>query len=361
MDKKILKFTTIVNETKEIPKLVCQSAKNAPYVKYGANNDFPDYIFELYNNSSQFNSIVETMKNYILGSGISSNFHLKIVNRKGDSFENFIEKLIYDYLIFGSFSFQVTRNKLGNISEVNWIDIRYARTNEDEDKIYYSTEWSKNRRQPKVYDRFTIGSQFPTSIFYYKGRRTRDVYGVPMYLAALTSLEISTQIPEYHLNNLTNGFHPSCIVNFCNGSNLSEDVMDEIEDSIKEKFTGVKNASKILLSFNDDMAHRTTIERLPDDGHVDIYNTLKDSVEKDIYTAFRINKLLMGNGEDSTGFNKQAYLESFALYQKTVIQPIQTEIEQVINGVLGEGSLKFNKFELDWGADEDQDTSKIIQ
>ena len=362
MDKKTLKFTTIVNETKEIPKLVCQSAKNAPYVKYGENNDFPNYIFELYNNSSQFNSIVETMKNYILGSGVSSNFHLKIVNRKGDSFENFIEKLVYDYLIFGSFSFQVTRNKLGNISELNWIDIRYARTNEDEDKIYYSTEWSKNRRQPKVYDRFTIGSQFPTSIFYYKGRRTRDVYGVPMYLAALTSLEISTQIPEYHLNNLTNGFHPSAIVNFCNGSNLSEDVMDEIEDSIKEKFTGVKNASKILLSFNDDMAHRTTIERLPDDGHVDIYNTLKDSVEKDIYTAFRINKLLMGNGEDSTGFNKQAYLESFALYQKTVIQPIQNEIEQVINGVLGEGALHFDEFTIDWsetGADEN--TSDIIK
>lgn len=362
MDKKTLKFTTIVNETKEIPKLVCQSAKNAPYIKYGANNDFPDYIFELYNNSSQFNSIVETMKNYILGNGVSSNFHLKIVNRKGDSFENFIEKLIYDYLIFAGFSFQITRNKLGNISELNWIDMRNVRTNEDEDKIYYSTEWNKGRRVPKVYDRFTIGSQFPTSIFYYKGRRTRDVYPTPIYLAALTSLEISTQIPEYHLNNLTNGFHPSAIVNFCNGSNLSEDVMDEIEDSIKEKFTGVKNASKILLSFNDDMAHRTTIERLPDDGHVDIYNTLKDSVEKDIYTAFRINKLLMGNGEDSTGFNKQAYIESFALYQKTVIQPIQTEIEQVINGVLGEGALHFDEFTIDWSETGDnEDTSKIIE
>ena len=360
--KKRLNFTTIVNESKEIPKLVCQSAKNAPYVKYGTDNLFPEYIFELYNNSSQFNSIVETMKNYILGSGIISNFPLKIVNRKGDSFENFIEKLVYDFLIFAGFSFQITRNKLGNISEINWIDMRNVRTNEDEDKIYYSTEWNKGRRVPKVYDRFTIGSEFPTSIFYYKGRRTRDVYPTPMYLAALTSLEISTQIPEYHLNNLTNGFHPSCIVNFCNGSNLSEDVMDEIEESIENKFTGVKNASKILLSFNDDMAHRTTIERLPDDGHVDIYNTLKDSVEKDIYTAFRINKLLMGNGEDSTGFNKQAYLESFALYQKTVIQPIQSEIEQVINGVLGEGALHFDKFTIDWSeTGSDESSSNIIE
>ena len=360
--KKRLNFTTVVNETKEIPKLVCQSAKNAPYVKYGENNDFPNYIFELYNNSSQFNSIVETMKNYIMGSGISSNFHLKIVNRKGDSFENFIEKLIYDFLIFGSFSFQVTRNKLGNISELNWIDIRYARTNEDEDKIYYSTEWSKGRRQPKVYERFTIGSEFPTSIFYYKGRRTRDVYGVPMYIAAITSLEISTQIPEYHLNNLTNGFHPSAIVNFCNGSSISEDVMSEIEDAIKEKFTGTQNSSKILLSFNDDMAHRTTIERLPDDGAVDIYNTLKDNVEKDIFTAFRINKLLMGNSEESTGFNKQAYLESFSLYNQTVISPIQRELEEVINNVLGEGALHFNEFQINWSeTGTDESSSNIIE
>ena len=360
--KKRLNFTTIVNETKEIPKLVCQSAKNAPYVKYGTDNLFPEYIFELYNNSSQFNSIVETMKNYIMGSGISSNFPMKIVNRKGDSFENFIEKLIYDYLIFGSFSFQVTRNKLGNISELNWIDIRFVRTNEDEDKIYYSTEWSKGRRQPKVYNRFTIGSEFPTSIFYYKGRRTREVYGVPMYIASLTSLEISTQIPEYHLNNLTNGFHPSAIVNFCNGSNLSEDVMDEIEESIEKKFTGTKNASKILLSFNDDMAHRTTIERLPDDGAVDIYNTLKDNVEKDIYTAFRINKLLMGNSEESTGFNKQSYIESFSLYNQTVISPIQRELEEVINNVLGEGALHFNEFQINWSeTGSDESTSNIIE
>ena len=360
--KKQLNFTTIVNETKEIPKLVCQSAKNAPYVKYGTDNLFPEYIFELYNNSSQFNSIVETMKNYIMGSGISSNFNLKIVNRKGDSFENFIEKLIYDYLIFGSFSFQVTRNKLGNISELNWIDIRYVRTNEDEDKIYYSTEWSKGRRMPKIYEKFTIGSEFPTSILYYKGRRTRDVYGVPMYIAALTSLEISTQIPEYHLNNLTNGFHPSAIVNFCNGSNMSEAVMDEIEENIKKKFTGTKNASKILLSFNDSTEHATTFERLADDGNIDIYSNLANSVEKDIYTAFRISKLLLGNGEDNTGFSKQSYIEAFSLYNQTVISPIQRELEEVINNVLGEGALHFNEFRINWsetGADES--TSNIIE
>ena len=354
-------FTAIVNETKEIPRLEVKQVKNCKYLKYGTDNLFPQYIYELYTHSGQMSAIIDTMKDYIEGNGIVSNYK-EIVNRKGDTFDLFIEKLIIDYLLFGGFAFQIIRNKGHEICELNWLDFRYIRVNEDEDLIFYNKEWSNGRVQPKVYDRYWNGSIQPNSVFYYKGRQTRNQYPEPCYLAALTSLEISTQIPDYHLNNLTNGFHPSAIVNFNNGSNLSEDVMDEIEDKIKEKFTGVKNATKIMLSFNDDTDHATTIERLADEGNVDIYNTLKESTEKDIYTAFRISKLLLGNGEDNTGFNKQSFLESFALYNKTVIQPIQKEIEKVINGVLGDGALHFDKFTVDWSeTGSDEDNSNIIK
>ena len=354
-------FTAIVNEIKEVPRLEVKQVKNCKYLKYGTDNLFPQYIYELYTHSSQMNAIIDTMKDYIQGNGIVSNYK-EIVNRKGDTFDLFIEKLIMDYLLFGGFCFQIIRNKGHEICELNWLDFRYIRVNEDEDLIFYNKEWSNGRVQPKVYDRYWKGSIQPNSVFYYKGRQTRNQYPEPCYIAALTSLEISTQIPDYHLNNLTNGFHPSAIVNFNNGSNLSEDVMDEIEDKIKEKFTGTKNASKIMLSFNDDTDHATTIERLADEGNVDIYNTLKDNVEKDIYSAFRINKLLMGDGSESTGFNKQAYLESFALYNKTVIQPIQKELEKVINGVLGDGALHFDKFTVDWSeTGDDEDNSNMIE
>lgn len=354
-------FTAIVNETKEIPRLEVKQVKNCKYLKYGTDNLFPQYIYELYTHSGQMSAIIDTMKDYIQGNGIVSNYK-EIVNRKGDTFDLFIEKLIIDYLLFGGFAFQIIRNKGHEICELNWLDFRYIRVNEDEDLIFYNKEWSNGRVQPKVYDRYWNGSIQPNSVFYYKGRQTRNQYPEPCYLAALTSLEISTQIPDYHLNNLTNGFHPSAIVNFNNGSNLSEDVMDEIEDKIKEKFTGTKNATKIMLSFNDDTDHATTIERLADEGNVDIYNTLKESTEKDIYTAFRISKLLLGNGEDNTGFSKQSFLESFALYQKTTIQPIQKELEKVINGVLGDGALHFDKFTVDWSeTGDDEDNSNMIE
>jgi len=359
--KRQINLTAIVNSTKKIPRLEAKTVKNCKYMKYGEDNMFPEYLYELYTHSSQMSSIIKTMKDYVEGNGITSSYRT-IVNRKGDTFDLFIEKIIYDFLIFGGFAFQVIRNKGGEIAELYWLDFRYVRVNEDEDKIFYSREWKNNRITPIVYERFSLNSKYNNSVFYYKGRETRMQYPSPMYLAALTSLEISTQIPDYHLNNLTNGFHPSAIVNFNNGSNLPEDTMNEIEEKVKDKFTGTKNASKILLSFNDDLTHKTTIERLPDDGSIDIYNSLKESTEKDIYSAFRINKLLMGDASENTGFNKQSYLEAFALYNKTVIQPIQKELEDMMNLVLGEGSLMFNKFELNWDETGDnEETSKIIE
>ena len=359
--KKQLNFTSLVSTTHEIPKYKCVSAKNAPYVKWGEDNNFPDYLFELFKNSSQMAAIILQMKNYVLGNGITSNFHLKIVNRKLETFENFIDKLVFDYLLYGGFAFQIIKNKLNQIAELNHLDFKYIRVDEDETKVFFSKDWDKGRRTPLVYDRWDINSNSSNSVFYFKGFLTRECYPMPFYISCLTSLEISTQIGDFHLNNLLNGFSPSCIINFNNGSNISEDVQDEIEDAVKEKFCGTENASKILLSFNDDLTHKTTFERLADDGMIDKYNNLQQTTEKDIFRAFRMNKLLLGDGSDNTGFNKQAYLESFALYNKSVIEPIQREIEGVLDISLGKGSVKFNKFELDWGADEDQDTSKIIE
>ena len=359
--KKQLNFTSLVSTTHEIPKYKCVSAKNAPYVKWGEDNNFPDYLFELFKNSSQMAAIILQMKNYVLGSGITSNFHLKIVNRKLETFENFIDKLVFDYLLYGGFAFQIIKNKLNQIAELNHLDFKYIRVDEDETKVFFSKDWSKGRRTPLVYDRWDINSNSSNSVFYFKGFLTRECYPMPFYISCLTSLEISTQIGDFHLNNLLNGFSPSCIINFNNGSNISEDVQDEIEDAVKEKFCGTENASKILLSFNDDLTHKTTFERLADDGMIDKYNNLQQTTEKDIFRAFRMNKLLLGDGSDNTGFNKQAYLESFALYNKSVIEPIQREIEGVLDISLGKGSVKFNKFELDWGADEDENTSKIIE
>ena len=359
-----LNFTTVVSETREIPQPVI-NYKSDGWLTWGLDNKYPCYLYTLFEHSSQFNAIAMTMKDYIMGDGIVNNTNLQsTVNRKGETFDDLIDKITLDYIIFGGYAFQVIRNKNNDIAELNYIDFRTVRTNEDEDKIYINNGWkstvAKRGVQTKVYERFLKGTKQPNSVYYYKGHNTREVYPVPMYIAAITSIEISTQIANYHLHNICNNFTPNVIINFNSGSNLPEDVMREAEEKVYNKFVGTSNAGNIMLSFNDDEEHKTTIERLQDDGLTDKYNNLSNSVKADIYSAFRINEVLVGLNKD-TGFSKTEFSEAFTLYNRTVIKPIQQVLIDSLETVFGKGCMKIKPFTIDWSENEEDKNGPVAE
>lgn len=350
-NKTKLNFTAIVSETKEIPEPVINQKPDG-WLACGKDNKYFNYLFYLYEHSSQFSSIASTMKDYLLGDEVINHTNMATINRKGETFNDLLENIALDYIIYGGYAFQVIRNKNGEIAELNYIDFRTVRTNEDEDKIYINSSWKrdivKRGTQTKVYERFMKGTKQPNSIYYYKGHNTREVYPVPMYRAAITSLEITTQISNYHLNNILNNFTPSAIINFNNGDNLADDVKEEVEDGVREKFTGTSNAGRILLSFNPDKDHETTIDRLQDDGLDNKYQNLASSTKADIYSAFRINEVLVGLNKD-TGFSKTEFSEAFTLYNRTVIKPMQQDLIDSLETVFGTHCIEIQPFSIDWG------------
>lgn len=349
-----LNFTTVASVTKEIPQPVI-NYKNDGWLTWGSDNKYPNYLYTLYEHSSQFSSIAMTMKDYILGDEVVNYTGMAKINRKGQTFNDLLEMIVMDYIIFGGYAFQVIRDHNGNIAELNYIDFRTIRTNEDEDKIYVNTSWkyniAKRGVQTKVYERFNAQARQPNSVYYYKGHNTREVYPVPMYMAAITSLEISTQISNYHLHNILNNFTPNAIINFNSGSNLPEDVMAEAEEKVYAKFCGTENAGNIMLSFNDNTESATTIERLQDDGLDNKYQNLAKSTKADIYSAFRINEVLVGLNKD-TGFSKTEFSEAFTLYNRTVIKPIQQDLIDSLETVFGQKCIEIKPFTIDWSEDE---------
>ena len=78
------------------------------------------------------------------------------------------------------------------------------------------------------------------------------------------------------------------------------------------------------------------------------FHTLNDSTKQEIFTAFRAQPMLFGLLPDNTAFNRIEFLESFELYNKTVIKPIQKVIMSVINTVFNTiDSIKIIPFSLD--------------
>lgn len=351
MDEK-LRFGIYDSTAKVVPTFV-EKDTNRPYLSYGNDNRFPQYLWDLYLRSALLQSVVDGTQNYVLGDGINYNENAIIqklseeANKDGETLEDVIKKATADYLIFGGFALQIINNKLGEISEIYWLDFRNVRLNKDGDKAYYSDDWVKHANDYIVYDIFNPNVKQKSSVFYFKGHVTRGVYPVPRYSGALHAIETSTEISKFHLNSILNNFSGNFIINFNNGA-PSPEVQEEIERKVKAKFGGADNAGKFMISFNDSKENGVSVERIQDDNFDKKYENLRTDTYKEIFIAFRAIPQLFGYDLENVGFNQQEYDSAFKLYNKTTVQPIQRDLQRVFNRIFGvEDSLSFIPFSLE--------------
>lgn len=345
-------FVALEGQTKVIPTFVEKENNGKPYLNYGVDNKFPNYLWELYLRSAILQSIVNGTADFAGGNGITYSDNATVqklsdeANTDGETLEDVIKKLTVDYLIFGGFALQIIRNKLGEVNEIYWLDFRNCRRNKEGDKIYYSDDWVKHSNDYIIYDLFDGSEKQSTSVYYFAGHITRGIYPIPRYNGALSALETSTEISKFHLNSILNNFNGNFVINYNNGA-PSEDVQDEIERKIKEKFSGANNAGKFLLIFNDSKENAATLERIQDDNFDKKYESLRTDTYKEIFVAFRAIPQLFGYSLEGTGFNKQEFDEAFSLYNKTTVQPIQKDIQRTFNKIFGvEDSITIIPFKL---------------
>lgn len=315
------------------------------YVSWGKDNRFPNDLYDMYQNSAILQSVINGTADYVFGSGVISAFD--VVNDKYETLEDVVKRCVFDLLIFGGFAIQLMY-KGGKVEAMYWLDFQKCRKSEDEKKVYYSDDWGKYAKKALEYNAWTPGTDKGTCIFYYKGHKTRGIYPVPMYIGALKSVKISTEISNFHLNNITKGFASNAVISFNNGE-PDEDTKARIEKDVKEKFCGTDNAGSFLLLFNDSKDNACEIAKIQDDKFDLKYDALAKSVKEDIFIAFRATPTLFGLPNENNGFSKQEYLESFELYNKTVVVPLQKDVERAFKSI--GFVIKFKTFKLD-------DTSK---
>ena len=332
--KENFRFGAIDTPMIETPELKEVIVPNKEYVYYGTNNKYPNYLLELYLNCSTLTSIIDGTVDYINGNGVQtdSEFLKGIINSKGEKIEDLLRKISVDFQIFGGFTIQIIRNINNDITELVWLDFSKIRVNENEDKIFYSNDWGKNKAKAKIYPSFDQTS--PSSIYYYKGDKTRGLYPIPTYNSAIMSIETQIEIKKFHKSSLLNNFTSNLLINFNNGI-PTEDEKKVLEKKISEKFTGGDNAGKFLISWNEDKDKQTEVIRLESDNFDEKYQALNKSSTNDIFTSFRATPMLFGTPLENIGFSSQEYQDSFNLYNRVSVSPIQHLLERVINKITG--------------------------
>ena len=332
-------------------------------VEWGTRNAYPDYLLDLYNNVPTLRSIINGNIDYVAGDDVTimplqEEFTNQEMNMRGDTIREQVKDIAKDFEIYGGFALQVIRNLAGEVAEVYYIDMRYLRTNKEGDVFYYSEKWGKSSRTDMVvYPAFLPKLEWEklsdeernrhaSSILFVKNVHTQ-VYPAPLYAASVKACEIERLIDEFHLSDINNHFVSSAIINFNNGD-PGQEIKSEIEKDFNEKFCGASNGGRVAFSWNPNKESATDIVEFKMEDFGERYKALSQHSRTQIFTSFRAIPLLFGlTSEANTGFSTEEFEQSFKLYNRTQIQPVQRMICDAYDKIYGQrGVLTIRPFSL---------------
>ena len=227
---------------------VFKETRNRDYIKYGEDNQYPEYLTYLFNKSAKHNAIITGKRNYIFGNGFK-NGDIKI-NRIGESINDISKKAILDIEIYGGFRLEIIWNRSGKIGEIYHVDYSTVRVAKD-DGYYFKECWDINNRDEEVFiPSFNPFKRSGNQIYGYNEYRPNTrFYPLPAYIGCNNFIETDIEISKYYLSAIRNGMAPSKMIQFYQGE-PSEDKKRDIERRFKDKFAGSENAGRFILIFN---------------------------------------------------------------------------------------------------------------
>lgn len=299
---------------RNIPSLAEKEDGRSKYVIWGEGNRSPYYFRGLYEDSDTLSTVVNAITDYAAGNGVEG------------TDEQTVRSLATDYVLFGCMAMEVKRNPYTQRYTANYIRVENIRCNKDNSVFWYSKDFAKSYGQFKtlVYPAFVEGTTEPVSILFMKNNAAYT-YGFPLYGAALKACEIERKIADFHLNQISNGFSASYLFNFNNGV-PADNIKEEIEDNFTEKFTGTGNAGRVLMSFNKDITHKTTAEKLATEDFAAKYDSLVKWARTAIISKFRCSPQVVGINLEGIGFSSQEYADAFKIFNRSTVYPVQKAI-----------------------------------
>ena len=343
------KILSINLETQTAP--VIQEVRGRDYIEYGTEewrNLYPQFLIDLYYNSSTHSAIINATAEMIAGEdlicdeeeyNLDTFVKLKKFLRHANSKESLhqvIKKVAFDFKLQGAYAIHVVwnreRTEIVELFHVPVERVRAGRPNEMGvvDCYYISADWGNTRtNKPYPVPAFNVNDRTSGSQLIYTGAYSpnMDIYHVPDYIAGCNWALVDQRVAEFHLSNIENGFSGSYFISFANGIPTAEE-RRQIEKSLVEKFTGAKNSGKFILTFSDDKTRTPEITPISVSDADKQYLALQELLVSNICSAHRItSKTLMGI-DTSNGFSSNAdeLVNASNFYQNTVIRPFQINI-----------------------------------
>jgi hypothetical protein len=332
--------------------------KNKDYVCFGTEkqyrNNYPQYLLDLYNRSSKHRALVDGKVEFLTGRGWKVDKTANVTNQAIAQAKAFIaapnpdetlNRLNYltnfDDVLYGGYYLEIIWSKDSeSIAEVNYMDFRYLRTNEDKSYFYYTQDWTQrkpeNNEDWEVIPAFDVNSRGGKQILAVDCSNSKEVYPLPSYLPAVPLIEADYELANFDLNNIKNQFVPSFMISFNNGIPTDEEA-ELLERQIAEKFANTDAAGKFILNFSDNKDRSAEITPITPSNLDKQYQILEERIDSALTIGHRvINPILFGWASEGTGFSNNADEMRVAhdSFQHRYVTPKQESKEDLFNSIL---------------------------
>jgi hypothetical protein len=322
-------------------------------VFFGPENKWPQYLTELYHKSSVHSTAVNAKHQSIVGEGLTAEDEsiLEYANKEGESWNDIFNKVALDRVIYGGFALEVIwSNDRTSIAEVYHVDFSYLRAHKMDERgnvpgYYIWRDWAKSGFRPNTEDlpylpAFSRRDRTSASqIIYFKPYTTGyDYYPIPDYMGSIKTIELDSEVDNFHLNNLKNGLAPSLAITTFTDAN--EEERDEIERMLRGAWGGTDNAGSLMYMDVANRDQKPDITPIPQNGADGYYTTVNDMVTQKILTGHRITSpMLVGIKTEGQLGGRQELLDAYAHFLITVIQPMQSDILKTFEKIFDTNGL----------------------
>jgi len=320
--------------------------KRKDWVNYGSDNDYYSYLIRLFTDSTTNNAIIGGVSSMIFGKGLdaldSSTKTEEYAAMRSIFSNECLRKVSLDLKLLGEASFQVTYKdkKVYKAEHFPRQTLRAEKCNEEGqiEAYYYHPDWVniKPSDKPKIIKAFGFGNGTEPEIKIAKRYVSgMDYYCPPDYIGGLAYAELESEVSDYLINDVTNGFSGTKVVNFNNGV-PDQDQQLSIKNDVMRKLTGSRG-EKVIIAFNNNAESKTTIDDVPLNDAPAHYEYLSTECSNKLMVAHRITSpLLLGirTGNAGLGNNADEIKTASLLFNNVTIRPYQDLLIDCIDDIL---------------------------
>ena len=332
--------------------VIVENNKNE-WVEYGEDNNYYQFLIDRYSNSATNNAVINNICRLIFGQGLTATDSAMKPNEWAQLLsilkEDDLRRIIFDLYALGQCALQIHYDK-GHKAITRAFHtpiqlLRPEKCNQDGDIVgyFYSDNWSDPKKYvPKRFDAFGSSKKEVEILYLAPYSAGMKYFSNVDYQGGIDYAYLEEKIAEYLINEVENSFAPTSIVNFNNGTPTDE-MKDEISASVIGKLTGSKG-KKVVISFNENEATKTTIDTVPLNDAPDHYQYLSDESTFKILRSHNVTTPLLFGVSVASGFSSNAdeMKTGALLFENMVIKPKQQMIVEMVKKILSFNGVSLN-------------------